>query len=132
MRSQSILVASFMAVALVVILLFIEFIYILPETLTTKEAGVANIEIYKLIDSRANWTAKDLVEAIVSRYNPDYVNVSIKVYDILNNDSLILSDKTTYKLYNVSLNELLIYKYAYTKLYRNGHYVEYLVEVGFK
>ena len=132
MKGQSILVSSFMAITLIVLMLFILFIFILPETLATKEAGIVNIDVYKLIDMRANWTARDLVEAIITRYNAEYVNVTITVYDILNNNTLLFSDRATYKPYNVSLGQLMIYKFVYTKLYRNGHYVEYLVEVGFR
>ena len=125
-------IAAFMAVMVVVILLLIEFLYILPESLTSRETSIAGINVYELIESRGNWTAPELVEAIISRYNPEYVNVSIKVYDILMNDTVVYSDRATYKPVNITLDQLIIYKYVFTKLYRSGHYVEYLIEVGFK
>lgn len=132
MKSQSMLVASFMSIVLIVMLLFILFIYILPGTLTSRETSYVSIDVYRLIDSRGNWTARELVEAIISRYNPDYVNVSINVYNVLDHNKLVYSDHLIYRLYNVSINELFIHRYIYTRLYRNGYYVEYIVEVGFK
>ncbi len=132
MKGQTMVIASYLAVMVMVILLFVEFIYILPETLTRREYSATSVDVYGLIDSRGNWTARDLLNALVDRYNPDYVNVSITVYNILNNDMILYRDYASYRALNVTIDELNIHRYAYTKLYRNGYYVEYLVEVGFK
>ncbi len=132
MRSQVVVIAAYLAVLLTIIVLFYEFIYVLP--LTTMEVKNASIQldIEKIIRSRINWTAKELVEAIIREYNPSYVNVSIKAYNILKNDTLLYNDTAIYMPYNVSLSRLIKYYFVYTELYRNGYYLEYIIEVGFE
>lgn len=132
MRAQSIIIAAYLAVVLAVLLVFIEFTFILPKTIIRSEPGVAGISVYEIIESRGNWTARELVEALISKYNPEYVNVSIRVYNILDDNKLIWRDQASYRELNVTIDDLIIYYYVFTKLYRNGHYVEYIVEVGFK
>jgi hypothetical protein len=132
MRGQVVVIAAYLAVILVVIVLFYEFIYILPLTTTRAENMSIQLDIERIIKSRINWTAKDLVEAIIREFNPSYVNVSIKAYNILMNDTLLYNDTAVYMPYNVSLSRLIKYYFVYTELYRNGYYLEYIIEVGFE
>ena len=132
MKGQSVIISSYLAIVLVILVLFVTFIHFIPLTNTNVSSKCVYLDLEKIIYSRINWTARDLVEAIVSSYNPDYVNVTIRIYDVLNDNRLIDSDNAVYMPYNIDLNKLVVRRYVFTDLGRGGCYREIIVEVGFK
>ncbi len=132
MRGQMVVIASYLAILLVVIVLFYTFIEVMPLTNSSSRSNSLFLNIETIIKRKTNWTAKELVDAIVEAYHPSLVNVSIRAYDILENDTLIWNDSAVYYPYNVSLGKINTYRFVYTTLYRTGYYTEYIIEVGYR
>lgn len=128
MRSQLVVVSSALAVAIFVSVLFIYYIHVLPKTLSYSKPGLASIDFYNYIAAKTNWTARELADSIIRDYNVDYVNVTISVYNILGNNAVVKRDSAVYK--PIGAGKVLKFSYVYFDLHRNGHYIEYVIEVG--
>jgi len=130
MRSQAVLIASYLASVVMVMLIMFYFTTVLPYTSTYNKPSTAMIDVYKIIESRGNWTALELADAIARAGSFDYVNVTITSYNILRNNTVVYRDSATYMPVGVNLSSLVITRYTYSILYLSGIYTEYLVEVG--
>lgn len=132
MRAQVTVLSAFLATILIIIILYTVFIHFIPLTSTKTTYRSVRLDIKRTVLSRTSWTAKELVEELITEYSPKYVNVSIKVYSVLDNNRLVYSDKATYTEHGVRVEDLEVYRYVITSLARNGNYIEYVIEVGFK
>jgi len=130
MRSQAVLIASYLASVVMVMLIMFYFATVLPYTSTYSKPSTATVDVYKIIESRGNWTALELADAIVKAGSFDYVNITITSYDILRNNTVVYMDSATYMPVDVNPTSLVITRYTYSILYLSGIYTEYLVEVG--
>lgn len=128
MKSQLVIISSALAVVIVVSVLFIYYIHVLPKTIAYSKPGLASIDFYNYIMEKTNWTAKELADSIIRDYDVDYVNVTITVYNILSKNTVIYRDYAVYK--PVEAKRIVKFNYVYFDLHRNGHYIEYLIEVG--
>jgi len=130
MRSQAVLIASYLASVVMVMLIMFYFTTVLPYTSTYNKPGTVMVDAYKIIESRGNWTALELADAIARAGSFDYVNVTITSYNILQNNTVVYRDSATYMPVDVNPTSLVITRYTYSILYLSGIYTEYLVEVG--
>lgn len=128
MRSQLIIVSSALAVVIAVSVLFIYYVYILPRTVAYSKPGLSSIDFYNYVMLRTNWTARELADSIIRDYGVDYVNVTISIYNVLNNNAIVHRDYAVYK--PIQVGRVVKFNYVYSDLHRNGHYIEYLIEVG--
>jgi len=130
MRGQVVLIASYLASVVMVAVIMFYFTSILPYTSTYNKQSSVMVDVYSIIESRDDWTALELADAIARSGSFDYVNVSITSYNILRNNTVLYTDTATYMPTNISLSSLVISRYTYSILYPSGVYTEYLVEVG--
>lgn len=132
MRAQVTVLSAFLAAILVIIGLFTVFIHFIPLANTKASYRSVRFDIERTVLSRTNWTARELVEELIAEYSPDYVNVSVRIYDVLDNNKLVYCDQATYTEYGIRVEDLQVYCYVITSLARNGYYIEYVIEVGYK
>lgn len=132
MRAQITVLSAFLASILIIITLFTVFIYFIPLTSTKTTYRSVRLDIERIVLSRTSWTAEELVEELIAVYSPEYINVSIKVYNVLDNNRLVYSDNATYTEHGIRAEDLQVYRYMITGLSRNGNYTEYVIEVGFR
>jgi len=132
MKSQVVVIASYLASVVMVLMMLFYVVSILPFTAAYIKVRTTAVDIYQLIESRSNWTASELVEVLVKAGHYEYVKVSIKSYDILRNNTVVYSDTAVFAPVGVDFSNLLIDRYSYSILYSTGIYVQYIVEVGYK
>jgi len=130
MRSQAVLIASYLASVVMVMMIMFYFTGVLPYTSTYNKPSTAMVDVYNIIGSRDDWTALELADTIARVGSFDYVNVSITSYNISRNNMVVYMDSATYMPIGVNLSSLVITRYTYTILYPSGIYTEYIVEVG--
>ena len=132
MRSQAIIISAYLAIVILSLILLFEFVYLIPFSSSRTERYSIQFYIRDIIESRGNWTAVELANAIANEYSVDYVNVTIIAYNVLNNNKIVYRDNAMYRDISMSLSNLIINKFSYSILYRNGYYVLYLIEVGYR
>ena len=132
MRSQAIVISAYLAIIILSLILLFEFVYLIPFANTRNESRSIHLYIQGIIESRGNWTARELANTIAEEYGVDYVNVTIIAYNILDNNRIIYVDNAVYRPVGISLDSLITNQYSYSVLYRNGHYVLYQIEVGYR
>lgn len=132
MKCQALIVSSFLAVTIMILLSLYYMVFILPFTTIRTETKSLALDIYQLLISRGNWTAEDLADELIKKYRFEYVNVSIFTYNILRNNRLVYRDTAVYIPVGLDKTSLIINQYTYSILYRNGYYRQYIIEVGYK
>lgn len=132
MKSQALIISSFLAVSIMILTLLYYMVFILPYTTIRSETSSLAVDIYQLIISRGNWSAEDLANELIKRYKFEYVNVTITTYDVLKNNRVVNRDIASYIPVGFSKSSFILNQYSFSILYRNGYYRQYLVEVGYK
>jgi len=132
MRSQVLVIASYLASVVMILMILLYVASILPFTTAHVRVRTTMIDVYKLIESRSSWRAWELVEVLVQTYQFDYVNVTITSYNVLNSDAVIGRDNAVYLPVGVDPSSLVINRYSYSILYPSGIYTQYVVEVGYR
>uniref|UniRef100_A0A7C4H905 Uncharacterized protein n=1 Tax=Staphylothermus marinus TaxID=2280 RepID=A0A7C4H905_STAMA len=132
MKSQVLIISSYLAVILMVLTTLIYMVFILPFTTIRIETNSLSLDMYQILISRGEWTAEDLANTLIRRYKFEYVNVSIITYDILRNNSIVYRDYAVYIPVEFDKTSLIINRYTFSILYRNGYYKQYVIEVGYK
>lgn len=128
MRLQMFIISSFIATVLVILVLFTYYINVVAETNVHVSTSHGLSDIYDLIKTRINWTAREMCDALIERFGFSYVNVSISTYDILRDNRVVYTDKAVMR--PVGKQVSVRATYVLTDLRRDGKYVEYLIEVG--
>lgn len=128
MRIQMFIISSFIATVLVVLVLLTYYIKVVAEANVHVSPSRSLNDVYELVKSRINWTARELCDSLLERFGFSYVNVSITTYDLLRNNQIIYVDKAVYRSVEKQVSAKATY--VLTDLSRDGKYLEYLIEVG--
>ncbi len=130
MKSQTVIISSYLAAVLVVITLVAMYVSLFP-WMTSYNINYRKTNVLVIIREKTYWTAKELALNISSRLGADYVYVNIKAVDIVDN-SILYEDSYNISTADIPLNELTIFNYSYSRTTRNGTMLLYYVEVGYR
>ena len=131
MRSQAVVLSAFVAALIIFIITSALFVLILPKS-NIRVLEQRRIDIWKIIETRLNWSARELAETIAVTYGLEYIEVNITVYNILNNNTLIRDEYVSYEPLAVNKAQYTYYTYTYSVLTRDGKYIIYDIEVGIR
>lgn len=131
MRSQAVVLSAFVAALIIFIITSALFVLILPKS-NIRVLEQRRIDIWKIIETRLNWSARELAETIAVTYGLEYIEVNITVYNILNNNTLIRDEYVSYEPLAVNKAQYTYYIYTYSVLTRDGKYIIYDIEVGIR
>ncbi|GEM_PF-2538906 len=126
MRSQSVIISAYMAVALLVIAMATIYVYVLPHT-QSYLSSYSSLDVRSIVYSRYSWTAKILANELYRELNLKYVYVNITTYNITT--GRIIS--TDYYIIRPARNTSLIYiTYNLTSFNPDGIMYIYNIKVG--
>ena len=131
MKGQVLIISAVFASILIILFMVFLFNTQLPYTTAVRSTRSTYIDLYEFMLSSTSWNATSLVEYIVRRYGYDYVHVYIEKYNIVKGFNIGV-DEALLKPVNISVDEIPREKYIFTVLYRNGEYVKYVIEVGYR
>jgi len=131
MRSQAVVLSAFVAALIIFIITSALFVLILPKS-NIRVLEQRRIDIWRIIETRLNWSARELAETIAVTYGLEYIEVNITVYNILNNNTLIRDEYVSYEPLAVNKAQYTYYTYTYSVLTRDGKYIIYDIEVGIR
>ncbi len=126
MKSQSVVISAYMAVALLIVAMATIYVYILPHSQTFL-SSYSTMDVKSIVYSRYSWSAKALAEQLHNVLGFKYVYVNITVYNITSG-KLISSD---YYIILPTKTESLVYaSYNLTSFSPNGLMYIYNIRVG--
>ncbi len=126
MRSQSVIISAYMAVALLVVAMATIYVYVLPHT-QSYLSSYSSLDVGSIVYSRYSWTAKILANELYRELNLKYVYVNITTYNITT--GRIIS--TDYYIIRPARNTSLIYiTYNLTSFNPDGIMYIYNIRVG--
>lgn len=126
MRSQSVIISAYMAVALLVVAMATIYVYVLPHT-QSYLSSYSSLDVRSIVYSRYSWTAKILANELYRELNLKYVYVNITTYNITT--GRIIS--TDYYIIRPARNTSLIYiTYNLTSFNPDGIMYIYNIRVG--
>ncbi len=130
MKSQTVIISSYLAAVLVVIIMVAMYVSLFP-WMTSYNINYRRTNVLVIIREKTHWGAKELALNISSRLGADYVYVDIKAINIIDN-TVVYEDRYNISLVDVPLKELTIFIYSYSRTTRNGTMYIYYVEVGYR
>ena len=126
MRSQSVIVSAYMAVALLIVAMTTIYVYILPHA-QTYLTSYSSLDVKSIVYSRYSWTAKVLADELYSRLNLRYVYVNITTYNVTSGKVISID----YYIIRPTRNTDLIYvSYNFTNFSPDGKIYVYNIRVG--
>jgi len=131
MRSQAVVLSAFVAALIIFIITSALFVLILPKS-NIRILEQRRIDIWKVIETKLNWSARELAETIAVTYGLEYIEVNITVYNVLNNNTLIKDEYVLYEPLAINKAHYTYYTYTYSVLTRDGKYIIYDIEVGIR
>ena len=126
MKSQSVVVSAYMAVALLIVAMATIYVYVLPHSQTFL-SSYSTMDVRNVVYSRYTWTAKALADELHSVLGFKYVYVNITVYNITSG-KLVSNDY--YIIKPIGTANLIYASYNLTSFTPNGLIYIYNIKVG--
>lgn len=126
MRSQSVVVSAYMAVALLIVAMTTIYVYILPHT-QTYLASYSSLNVKSIVYSRYSWTAKVLADELYSKLDLKYVYVNITVYNVTSGKVISIDYYIIRPIRNIGLTYV---SYNLTNFDPDGIIYVYYIRVG--
>ncbi len=126
MRSQSVVISAYMAVALLIVATATIYVYILPHT-QSYLTSYSSLDVKSVVYSRYAWTAKALADELYSKLNLRYVYVNITTYNITSGKVISID---YYIIRPIGNPRLVLVSYNLTSFNPNGIMYIYSIRVG--
>jgi len=130
LRSQAVMIASYLASMVIVLAVTILFLRIFSYT-SSYSVEQHGQDIYDILSSKPIWSAEGLAREVLLKTDAYYVRVNITIYDLVNG-SFVGRDFYEIKTVGISLSDLNVRTYMYSVATRDAYLYTYYLEVGYR